>query len=83
LNFFPTKDGEMITDPPKPKLTTFQWMKRIEMDPWVTITQCPDKSMWYSQMVGLQVLIEKVTADGLWSREPAGYINIIKFEDAE
>lgn len=47
------------------------------------ITQCPDHLMWYASKVG-----EKVPYLGTWphegykSREPAGHVNIVKFDDA-
>lgn len=47
------------------------------------ITKCRDPLMWYAGLVG-----ELVPYCGRWpeaykSREPAGYINRVEFEDAE
>lgn len=47
----------------------------------VMIQRCSDPHMWYANRVGQLIPIIKVDQDGLWAREPAGYINIIKFED--
>ncbi len=57
------------------------WKKRIFADPNVEIKQCSDPHMWYSDRVGQTIPVVKVDRDGLWAREPAGYINIIRFED--
>ena len=46
------------------------------------IIQCSDILMWYSQRVGATV-IYLGEEDGIyWSREPAGYKNIILKQDA-
>lgn len=47
------------------------------------ITQCRDPLMWYAGLVG-----ELVPYCGRWpeaykSREPAGYLNRVEFNDAE
>jgi hypothetical protein len=47
------------------------------------ITNCADPMLWYADKVG-----DLVPYCGKWpeayrSREPAGYSNIVKFEDAE
>lgn len=48
------------------------------------ITGCSDPLMWYAQKVG-----ETVPLLGIWpesgykSLEPAGYTNVVRFEDAE
>jgi hypothetical protein len=47
----------------------------------VKIQRCGDPQMWYAKRVGELIPIEKVDKDGLWAREPSGYINIIHFED--
>lgn len=49
----------------------------------VQIRRCGDRMYWYCHLVGTWVHVERVDLDGLWAREPAGYINIIKFEDVE
>lgn len=49
------------------------------------IHRCPDPHMWYSGMVGQRVpyLGEwRDTPDVYKSREPAGYVNIVKKADA-
>lgn len=73
----------MITNPPLPTYTLDQWKTRVRLDPWVAIARCPDKQMWYAREIGQSHMIERVDQDGLWTREPAGYINLIKFADAE
>lgn len=60
-----------------------KWRLKITDSPMVLIQGCSDPHMWYADRVGQLVLIERVSPDGLWAREPAGYINIIKFEDVE
>lgn len=47
------------------------------------IINCSDSSMWYRDSVGRIVPFVGVDSDGWWSREPAGYKNIIKLTDAE
>ena len=47
------------------------------------IKQCRDPHMWYADLVG-----ELVPYCGMWpeaykSLEPAGYLNIVKWQDAE
>ena len=42
--------------------------------------------MWYRDMVGETVVLAKhpnASPDVYWSREPAGYLNIVKKQDAE
>ncbi len=57
------------------------WRARIAKQPLVEIKQCRDPQMWYAGKVGETIAIEQVDRDGLWAREPAGYLNIIRFED--
>ena len=49
------------------------------------IKQCNDPMMWYANKIGKTV--EFLGASGVegiyWSREDAGYKNIVKMEDAE
>lgn len=72
-----------ITNPPKPEHSLAEWKHRLSVDNWVTVTSCSDKQMWYAHEVGSSFMIHKADQDGLWTREPAGYSNFIKFEDAE
>lgn len=48
------------------------------------ILRCPDRMMWYRDLVGQLVpLIGIWPESGYASREPAGYSNVVRFEDAE
>lgn len=48
------------------------------------ITGCSDASYWYSGMIGETVPYQGMLGDdGYRSREPAGYTNVVRFEDAE
>ena len=47
------------------------------------ITRCIDTSMWYAGLVGQLVPLEWEWPEGYASREPAGYINLVHFHDAE
>jgi hypothetical protein len=48
------------------------------------IKQCPDPLMWYAGLVGQAVPYLDDYGDGTFkSREPAGFANIVKHEDAE
>lgn len=62
---------------------TRQWKLKVAADPLVRIQRCTDPHMWYAGLVGREVPIVRVDEDGLWAREPAGYINIIHFEAVE
>ncbi len=46
------------------------------------ITGCKDSSMWYRDKVGQYVGYCGTWPEGYKSREDAGYLNIVKFEDA-
>lgn len=50
----------------------------------LVIKQCPDPMMWYANLIGKEVpyLGEWKNTREYRSREPAGYINIVKFDDA-
>lgn len=48
----------------------------------IMIKQCSDPLMWYRNMVGQVVPLAREDTDVLWSREPAGHINIILRQDA-
>lgn len=50
------------------------------------IIKCSDSMMWYRDKVGEIVTLAKpehADSEVYWSREPAGYINIVKKRDAE
>lgn len=47
------------------------------------ITGCKDSSMWYAGLVGQRVPFLREDLDCYLSREPAGYVNIVKKADAE
>ncbi len=47
------------------------------------IKQCPDRMMWYRDKVGQTVPHVGKWPEGYKSREDEGYLNIVKFEDAE
>lgn len=47
------------------------------------ITGCSDHLMWYADKVGQRVPFVREDRDGLWGREPAGYVNIVRRADAE
>lgn len=46
------------------------------------IKQCPDKSMWYANKINQLLPYCGKWPEGFKSREEAGHINIVKFEDA-
>lgn len=47
------------------------------------ITGCKDCGMWYAGMVGELVPLVAVWPEAYASREPAGYVNRVEFDDAE
>ncbi|WP_170941722.1 hypothetical protein [Cellvibrio mixtus] len=47
------------------------------------IHKCSDPQLWYADLVGHEVELLREDSDGYWSREPAGYTNIVRREDAE
>lgn len=50
------------------------------------IINCSDPMMWYRDMVGETVVLARATdydPNVYWSREPAGYLNIVQKQDAE
>lgn len=49
----------------------------------IRITQCSDSLMWYRNKVGHLVEFLREDDQYYWSREPAGYSNIVKKQDAE
>lgn len=46
------------------------------------ITGCSDRLMWYSSLVGELVPFLREERDAYLSREPAGYVNIVRKADA-
>ena len=47
------------------------------------IVQCNDGMMWYADKVGELVPYLRTFDDCYMSREPAGFSNIVKLEDAD
>lgn len=46
------------------------------------ITDYSDPLMWYREMVGKYVPYRSEEPDVFWSREPAGYTNVVRKSDA-
>lgn len=49
----------------------------------IRIVQCSDPMMWYRDKVGHIVEFLREDDQFYWSREPAGYSNIVKKQDGE
>ena len=47
------------------------------------IVKCSDPLMWYQNKVGETVQLVREYEDCYMSREPAGYLNVVRLEDAE
>ncbi|MFT0211817.1 hypothetical protein VQ643_04275 [Pseudomonas sp. F1_0610] len=47
------------------------------------ITQSPDPRMWYAHLIGKCVPLLREETDCYISRQPQGYINIVKKADAK
>jgi hypothetical protein len=47
------------------------------------IKECEDPHMWYADKVGEFVPYVRTHNDCYMSREPAGYLNIVKLQEAE
>ena len=47
------------------------------------IHQCPDPMRWYSELVGERVPYLGDVGTEYKSREPAGYINFVQYDDAD
>jgi len=47
------------------------------------LIKCSDPMMWYKSKVGEVVAFVREYDDCYMSREPAGYLNIVKKQDAE
>lgn len=60
-----------------------KWRLKVAADPVVRVARCRTPWMWYARLVPHSVRVERVSVDGLWAREPAGYINVIRFEDVD
>ena len=46
------------------------------------IDRCNDASMWYSRLIGYHVPLVRIDDECYWSREPAGYLNVVSKSDA-
>ena len=46
------------------------------------IVDCKDAAMWYSGKVGKRVPFLSSDSEGYWSREDAGYRNVVRRDDA-
>lgn len=49
----------------------------------IYIKKCSDAMMWYADKVGRTVPFIREESDCYLSREPAGYTNIVKKDDAD
>lgn len=47
------------------------------------IKRCPDFMMWYRDKIGQAVPHLGEWPEGYKSREDAGYVNVVRFQDAE
>lgn len=47
------------------------------------IKQCKDPMRWYVNLIGKEVPFLGDMRDEYRSREPSGYINFVRYEDAE
>ena len=47
------------------------------------IVKCSDPLMWYQNKVGETVQLVREDEDCYMSRDPAGYLNVVRLEDAE
>lgn len=47
------------------------------------IKKCSDPQLWYANLVGQKVVLLREDSEGYWSREPAGYTNIVRRDDAQ
>jgi hypothetical protein len=47
------------------------------------IVKCSDSLMWYQNKIGETVQLVREYEDCYMSREPAGYLNVVRLEDAE
>lgn len=51
--------------------------------PSLRIVQCNDPLMWYRDKIGQTVPYLGQWPEGYKSREDAGYLNVVRFQDAE
>ena len=49
----------------------------------ILIKKCSDSLFWYADKVGETVPFVSDMGDQYLSREPTGYLNIVKYEDSE
>lgn len=49
----------------------------------ILIVACSDSLMWYSKLLGTVHDVVRVDSEYYWCREPTGYLNIVKLQDAE
>lgn len=49
----------------------------------VIIRKCSDPLMWYRDEIGRSFPLEGQCHEGYLTREPAGYINIVRFADGD
>jgi hypothetical protein len=47
------------------------------------IKKCQSPMLWYWPLVGETVQFIREDAEGYWSREPDGYVNVVLKQDAE
>lgn len=47
------------------------------------IKKCSHPQLWYADLVGQKVELLREDSEGYWSREPRGYTNIVRREDAQ
>lgn len=48
----------------------------------IEITKCSIPQAWYMDHIGKRFKLEYEDRDGYWVREPSGYRNIVKKQDA-
>lgn len=51
--------------------------------PMIRIVRCRDPQMWYAKLIGQEVELLGTWPEGYVSRETAGYLNVVRFDDAE
>ncbi len=56
-------------------------MKRFSMT--LKIIKCSDPHLWYADRVGEELPLIREYSDCFMSREPEGYMNVIRKSDAE
>lgn len=48
---------------------------------YLLIVRCLDPLMWYARLIGQKVPIIREEGEYYWSREPAGFLNIVHKSD--